>query len=70
MTVLFCDIYNFDDICADYSCDELCELLNEIWLNFDFLCDKNGIYKIETVGKTYLTCGGLNYKEFEYLERE
>ena len=38
VTVLFCDIYNFEDICAEHTPEELCEILNELWLNFDILC--------------------------------
>ena len=69
VTVIFCDICDFDDICADYAPVELCELLNELWLNFDLLCENNGIYKIETVGKTYLACAGLDYDEFKDIDK-
>ena len=30
---------------------------------FDQLCDQYGLYKIETVGKTYMACGGLKLAE-------
>ena len=32
---------------------------------FDVLCDANGLTKIETVGKTYMACGGLKDSETE-----
>lgn len=32
---------------------------------FDVLCDAHGLTKIETVGKTYMACGGLKDSEAE-----
>jgi len=59
VSVLFCDIGDFDNIVQMFSGKELCEWLDNIYLSFDQLCEKHGLQKVETVGKTYMACGGL-----------
>ena len=63
VTVLFCDICDFDKICATHSPNELLELLDRFFGILDQLCDKHGVTKIETVNKTYMVCGGLKDSE-------
>jgi class 3 adenylate cyclase len=60
VTVIFCDICEFEELCSDYSPKEFCSLLDSIFTLFDQLCDDFGVTKIETVGKTYMACCGLN----------
>lgn len=59
VTILFCDICNFDSICATHTCNELIELLDKFFSKLDRLCNYHGVTKIETVNKTYMLCGGL-----------
>ncbi|CAG9332606.1 unnamed protein product [Blepharisma stoltei] len=59
VTVVFCDIYDFDKICSSLSPNELLELLDKFFVMLDGLCEKLGVTKIETVNKTYVICGGL-----------
>ena len=59
VTILFCDICDFDRICKDYTPQELTSFLDYIFSSFDTLCEKIGVTKIETVGKTYMACAGL-----------
>ncbi|CAG9334297.1 unnamed protein product [Blepharisma stoltei] len=63
VTCLFCDIYDFDTICAIHTPNELLELLDKFFAIIDALCDKHGVTKIETVNKTYMICGGLKDSE-------
>ena len=63
VTIMFCEICNFDQICAHYSPQELIEMLNKYTLILDNLCDRHGVTKIETVNKTYVACCGI--KDFE-----
>ncbi|CAG9318515.1 unnamed protein product [Blepharisma stoltei] len=65
VTILFCDIYDFDKICKEYSPIELTTFLDEIFQKFDQICDTVGVAKIETVGKTYMACAGLKDSELE-----
>ena len=56
-TVLFCDIDDFDKLCKGAEKDVVL-ILDELFRNFDRLCSKYGVQKIETVGKTYMAAGG------------
>lgn len=59
VTILFCDIVDFSEIAAKYSPKQLVQLMDHIYSLFDEICRKHGITKIETVGKTYMACAGL-----------
>ena len=61
-TVLFCDIVDFDSICENNGKDVVI-ILDELFRNFDRLCSKYGVQKIETVGKTYMAAAGINSVE-------
>jgi phospholipid-translocating ATPase len=63
VSVIFCDICEFDQIIQDYSQTELVSLLDDLFSRFDKICQDVGVSKIETVGKTYLACSGL--KDFD-----
>ena len=63
VTIVFCDIVDFDSICAEYMPVELTAFLDSVFQKFDQLCSAIGVTKIETVGKTYMACAGL--KDFE-----
>jgi len=65
VTVIFCDIYDFDTICQMYKPPELTAFLDEIFQQLDDLCQVNGVVKVETVGKTYMACSGLKYIDSE-----
>lgn len=68
VTILFCDIYDFDRICKEYSPIELTTFLDNVFQRWDQLCDSIGVSKIETVGKTYMACAGLKDSELEMSE--
>lgn len=59
VTILFCDISDFDKFVASLSPKELIQLLDRIYNTFDQLCNLHGLQKIETVGKTYMAAAGL-----------
>lgn len=63
VTILFCDIYNFDKICTDHHPEELLELLDNFFAILDTLCEMHGVTKIETVNKTYMACAGITESE-------
>ncbi|OMJ88945.1 hypothetical protein SteCoe_9054 [Stentor coeruleus] len=65
VSVLFCDICDFDKICKDYRPEELTCFLDKLFSNFDSLCELTGVTKIETVGKTYMACAGLKDSDKE-----
>ncbi|CAK0875724.1 unnamed protein product, partial [Prorocentrum cordatum] len=53
-SVLFIDLMDFDALVADLQPEELVLLLDQVWNLFDRLVERNGVTKIETVGKTYM----------------
>lgn len=63
VTIVFIDIHEFDDIVSNYTGNELLAFLDSVYNAFDQLCDQYGLQKIETVGKTYMACGGLRSAE-------
>lgn len=60
VTILFCNICNFESICNNRDSNSLIEVLDKLFSKLDRLCFKFGVAKIETVNKTYMVCGGLN----------
>ena len=67
--MVFCDIVDFDDLVGILAFDELLALLDQTYNAFDSLCDTHGLQKIETVGKTYMACGGLKVSEQKFDHR-
>lgn len=65
VSVIFCDINNFESILKYYSPQELTAFLDEVYGRFDQICMLSGCTKIETVGKTYMACAGLRDSESE-----
>lgn len=65
VTVLFCDIADFDTLYEEYSTIELITFLDLFYKRLDILCNSHGVTKIETVGKTYMACSGLKDSEIE-----
>jgi phospholipid-translocating P-type ATPase (flippase) len=59
VTIVFCDICDFEKITEDYNPTEFTDFLDKLFSNFDYLCEGIGVTKIETVGKTYMACAGL-----------
>lgn len=37
--------------------------MDKVYNAFDFLCDEQGLQKIESIGDTYMACGGLKSAE-------
>jgi hypothetical protein len=63
VTIIFIDIYKFDDIVQSLTGSELLVFLDTLFNQFDNLCDQFGLQKLETVGKKYSACGGLKSAE-------
>jgi class 3 adenylate cyclase len=64
-TIIYLDIQDFDFIIQQFKGKkiDLLNFLDGIYNNIDQLCEQFGLQKIETVGKTYLACGGLKSAE-------
>ena len=65
VSIIFCDIHNFESILRNYNPQELAAFFDEVYARLDQICMLSGCTKIETVGKTYLACAGLKDSESE-----
>jgi phospholipid-transporting ATPase len=59
VTILYCEICDFDSIYNSYSSYKLIELLDSIYTIVDSICEQFGVTKIETVNNSYTICSGL-----------
>lgn len=63
VTILFCDIADFASFVTRFAPTEVVSLLDRVYSLFDQICTKHGVRKMETVGKTYMACAGLQGKD-------
>lgn len=64
VTVLFADIVGFTKLASNLPPEELVELLNELFMNFDNAALEYDIEKIKTIGDCYMAvCGMLSPAE-------
>jgi len=65
VTIVFCDISNFDSLMAKLSPKDIILFLDEFYSILDQFCQLHGLQKIETVGKTYMAAGGIKECEVD-----
>lgn len=58
-SVLFADIVDFTPMAAKMTPDEVVQLLNEVFSQFDALADKHDLEKIKTIGDCYMLAAGV-----------
>ncbi|MDA1353882.1 MAG: HAMP domain-containing protein [bacterium] len=58
-TVIFSDIVGFTALSARLSAQDLVNLLNQLFTEFDLLCEFYGIEKIKTIGDAYMAVAGV-----------
>ena len=59
VTVLFADIVGFTPLSARKTPQELVDLLNRVFSDFDALAEEYGLEKIKTIGDAYMAAAGL-----------
>ncbi|MDY6937023.1 MAG: adenylate/guanylate cyclase domain-containing protein [Cyanobacteriota bacterium] len=67
-SVLFADIVGFTKLWSRISAEELVELLNEMFSEFDRLAERHGLEKIKTIGDAYMVVGGLPIPKENHAE--
>ncbi|NMF58277.1 adenylate/guanylate cyclase domain-containing protein [Pseudanabaena yagii] len=68
VTVLFADIVNFTRMSSELSPQDLVDLLNLIFSNFDTFCEIYGLEKIKTIGDAYMVAGGIPIPRTNHAE--
>eukprot|EP00049_Salpingoeca_infusionum_P016311 m.332010 g.332010 ORF g.332010 m.332010 type:complete len:760 (+) comp16056_c0_seq17:492-2771(+) len=58
VTVLFSSITGFANISSDVPPTEVMEMLNDLFVKFDRLCDVHDVYKVETIRDSYMVAAG------------
>ena len=67
-TVLFADIVNFTGISSIVSPDQMVELLNHVFSDFDRIAAHHRLEKIKTIGDAYMVVGGLPQARPDHAE--
>ncbi|MCC6727289.1 MAG: adenylate/guanylate cyclase domain-containing protein, partial [Saprospiraceae bacterium] len=58
-SVLFTDFQGFTKISSTMPPTEIVQELNEMFLDFDEICERHNLEKIKTIGDSYMCAGGL-----------
>ena len=62
-TVIWMQIDSFDFLVKKYHGRDFTELLEKIFNGLDSLCERYGLQVTDTIGKTFVACGGLKFCE-------
>jgi class 3 adenylate cyclase len=59
VSILFADLVGFTPLSEKLNAHQLVELLNEIFTEFDLLCENYNIEKIKTIGDSYMAASNI-----------
>ena len=69
VSILFCDIVGFTTMAKQKSPEELVEMLDGIFAEFDDLVAERGLEKIKTIGDAYMVAAGVPEPIDDHAER-
>ena len=69
VTILFTDIVGFTRLSARISAEDVVTHLNNMYSMFDAITEKYGLYKVETIGDSYMLVGGAPEHYEDHAER-
>jgi len=69
VTIAVCDIVGFAELTARRQPREVFELLDRLYTEFDRLTKKHELFKVETVGDSYVAVGGLISRRTDDADR-
>jgi class 3 adenylate cyclase len=59
--ILVSDLVGFTAFCSSHSVEEVVNMLSDLYTEFDKLCDKHSMYKVQTIGDAYVVVSGLPF---------
>ena len=60
VTVIFADVVGWTQLAASMAPEAAMLWLDRLWQRFDSLCTAHGMYKVETIGDSYLAVAGMH----------
>ncbi|KAJ1552039.1 hypothetical protein HK405_012914, partial [Cladochytrium tenue] len=69
VTVFFSDITNFPALSATLDTREVLSSLDRLWQEYDVICRRWGIYKVETIGDAFLGVVGAPQRVPDHAKR-
>jgi len=67
VTILFADIVDYTALASMITPFQVVSLLNELYVKFDILANKHGVYKVETIGDSYMCSTGCPVSEDPHI---
>ncbi|KAI8829928.1 nucleotide cyclase [Chytridium lagenaria] len=68
-TVFFSDIANFTIMSSKVSTQDMLATLRNMWVEYDAIAERYGMYKVETIGDAYLGIVGAPNRVSDHAER-
>jgi len=69
VSILFADIVEFTPKASRLSAEQVVELLNVLFSDFDDLTRKHGLEKVKTIGDAFMAAGGMPVAQPDHAER-
>ena len=70
VTIFFSDIANFTVLSSKTSTKDMLSTLNKLWIEYDAIARKWGLYKVETIGDAYVgVCNLVKKQEADHAKR-
>ncbi|KAL4439344.1 hypothetical protein ABPG74_017007 [Tetrahymena malaccensis] len=68
VAIIFVEIVSFDEILKEQD-ENFIHWLDNLYRSFDYVCQRYGVQKIETVGKVYMACSGLDVAKHQKAKK-
>eukprot|EP00873_Tetraselmis_striata_P018919 jgi/Tetstr1/439183/TSEL_027628.t1 len=69
VTIFFSDIIGFTDISRTMSPVDVMDMLDRLYLEFDTLAEREGVFKVETIGDAYMAVANLAQPQADHALR-